>query len=264
MSKQVLLELGPFFEVPQGRYTLGSSLKQIYQALDVWKDRLLDNYSFDKFKDWLMKEYPMYSVELKKFSLSATLISNKLFICYLKENDDLIPESIRNSELETHPVWGVSFHQARNFCDWLSSLDPRYSYRLPSECEWEACARGMDGRQYPYGEEFNPCKSNTIESNIGKTTNIYAYEKFPGPFGHLDLAGNVEEWVSDTYWVYPGGKCIKDDLFEKYKYKYNILRGGSFCRGGDLSRGARRHGPFPDPRFRFTGFRVIKYQKESI
>jgi hypothetical protein len=60
----------------------------------------------------------------------------------------------------------------------------------------------------------------------------------------------------DFYAPYPGGMFIRDDLSEVWGGRYRILRGGSFARGGDLARCARRHGPFPSPVFRYTGFRI--------
>jgi formylglycine-generating enzyme required for sulfatase activity len=79
----------------------------------------------------------------------------------------------------------------------------------------------------------------------------------------LDLAGNIEEWVSTGYYVYPGGRLIEDDLFNRLGDGYAILRGGNFLCGGDLSRAARRHGPFPDPLFRYTGFRLVRELKRD-
>lgn len=63
--------------------------------------------------------------------------------------------------------------------------------------------------------------------------------------------------ASGNYEPYTGGEFIADDLTEKCGSAYPILRGGSFARGGDLSRCARRHGPYPSPEFRFTGFRLV-------
>jgi formylglycine-generating enzyme required for sulfatase activity len=72
------------------------------------------------------------------------------------------------------------------------------------------------------------------------------------------MAGNVEEWTSTDYHPYPNGSFVADDLAYGSRDGYKILRGGSFARSGDLARCARRHGPHPDPVFRYRGFRLVQ------
>jgi formylglycine-generating enzyme required for sulfatase activity len=213
-------------------------------------------YNEESFREWIEKEFPSYEVSCEAFELSQTLVTNKEAIRFLRECEIEIPESILLGLPGDHPVWGVSLDWAKRFADWKS--DCHYRFRLPTEIEWEIAARGTDFREYPYGKKFDPQAANTVESCIGMTTPVDRYRDFAGPFGHYDLAGNVEEWVSSNYYVYPGGRLIEDDLFQRFGADYAILRGGSFCCGGDLSRSARRHGPFPDPLFRFTGFRLVR------
>ncbi|MBX3020140.1 MAG: SUMF1/EgtB/PvdO family nonheme iron enzyme [Bdellovibrionales bacterium] len=248
-----------FLQVPHGNYQVGTTWEGVISCVEQWKTRLINPcYDELKFRDWIAKEFPAYYTQSDAFEMQQTLVSNADVGAFIAETEAQIPESILTGEPCNHPVWGVSLQWARAFAAWLTQKDKHFQYRLPSETEWEVAARGLDFREFPYGDQFNAECANTIESGWGKTTPIDHFAQWPGPFGHWDLAGNVEEWVDSQYFVYPGGRVIKDDLYERFKMDYSILRGGSFACGGDLSRGARRHGPFPDPLFRYTGFRLVR------
>lgn len=251
-----------FIEVSAGTFRIGTTIDGLRDCVEKWRSRLIEPcYSEEAFREWIAKEFPAHAVESKGFEMSQTLVSNQDVKNFLRQTFFEIPESLRVGEPDNHPVWGVSQKWAKQFADWLSQSDSEYRYRLPTEAEWEVAARGGDFREYPYGHEFNRFAANTIESERGMTSAIDAYSRSPGPFGHYDLSGNVEEWVSTNYTIYPGGRLIHDDLYWQFGMNYPILRGGSFACGGDLSRAARRHGPFPNPRFRFTGFRLIRERK---
>lgn len=251
-----------FLKVPAGRYVLGTTQEGVDQCVQTWRSRLVNSdYSENQFRSWVEKEFPQFPVESKEFFLSKTLVSNQDVQEFIHTTGAQKPLSYLEQELINHPCWGVSLEWAQTYAQWLSLKDINASYRLPTEVEWEIAARGPDAREYPYGEKFDAKMANTFESGRDSTSAVDAYAHAPGPFGHLDLAGNVEEWVSSPYYVYPGGHEVKDDLYERLGPTYALLRGGSFMCGGDLSRGARRHGPFPDPRFRYTGFRIIREAK---
>jgi formylglycine-generating enzyme required for sulfatase activity len=154
------------------------------------------------------------------------------------------------------PVWGVSFDDCCRFADWMGYRLGQKA-RLPIEAEWEYAARGPNRNEFPFGNEFDSSKCNTIESGIGHPTPVDRYCAFSSGFGICDMAGNVEEWTSSRYSPYPGGDWVEDDLTRFCGRRYRVLRGGSFARSGDLTRCARRHGPHPEGPFRFRGFRLL-------
>lgn len=249
-----------WIHIPGGTARIGSTLDEINKANDDWKSQLLNPDYVDKFKDWLMKEYPMHEVHVDSFAISDILVTNSMYQEYVDETGAEQPESIWNLELggdDDHPVWGMTFEQAQAYCAWLSTK-LGYEVKLPTEVQWEYAARGGTDREYPWGNEFSLEHCNTYEAGLHKTTSVRHYPQGRSLFGLYDMGGNVEEWVDTIYAPYPGGELIVDDLIDALGLQYPVLKGGSFARGGDLARVARRHGGFPDPVFRYTGFRLVR------
>ncbi|MFC1642189.1 formylglycine-generating enzyme family protein [Myxococcota bacterium] len=92
-----------------------------------------------------------------------------------------------------HPVVGVSWHDAKAYCEWRAK-------RLPREAEWERAARGNDARHYVWGEKVPDATRHGVFANrSGATEPVGHYPEGAGPYGHLDLAGNVWEWMEDLY-----------------------------------------------------------------
>jgi formylglycine-generating enzyme required for sulfatase activity len=141
-----------------------------------------------------------------------------------------------------HPVVLVSYEDAKAFCKWRSQKEGK-NYRLPLEEEWEKAARGTDGREYPWGNEFDMDKCNTDESEFKDTTEVTRYPDGSSPFGCYDMAGNVLEWTASIY---------------DKKEGTMTLRGGSWNYYRDDARCADRGGGDPDDRIGDIGFRCVR------
>lgn len=104
-----------------------------------------------------------------------------------------------------HPVTGVTWNAAMDFVDWITKrygaeLPHGYIFDLPSAEEWEKAARGLDGRIYPWGDNFDKHKCNTRECNIGDTTPVGKYSPDgDSTYGAKDMAGNVWEWTRSSF-----------------------------------------------------------------
>ena len=127
-----------------------------------------------------------------------------------------------------HPVVLVSFDDAVAYCKWAGK-------KIPTEEQWEKAARGTDGRAYPWGDEFDEKKCNTLFSRIEATTPVDKYPQGASPYGCYDMAGNAWEWTISRMGV--------------------VARGGSFFDGDAEARCSVRVLSPADIKCRNIGFR---------
>lgn len=152
------------------------------------------------------------------------------------------------------PVVGITWHEATAYCAWLSAQTGT-AYRLPSEAEWEAAARGAQARAFAWGRIFDVALCNAFESHVRRTTPVGVFPDGDTPEGLADITGNVWDWTSSLYRPYP---YRTDDGREDIGNADDprVLRGGSWydLRGG--CRCACRLWDVPGVRSDYIGFRV--------
>lgn len=165
------------------------------------------------------------------------------------------------------PVVGVTWFEARAYCNWLTANAANGQvFRLPTEAEFEAAARGKKGRQFPYGNKFDSGRCNTFESHIRRTTPVGVFDNAT-PEGAYDLSGNAWTWTTSIY---------DQDQF-RYPYRSDdgredisatgvkrVLRGGSWDYNPSFARAVYRYSNLPAFRDLNIGFRVVLCRPPSL
>jgi formylglycine-generating enzyme required for sulfatase activity len=164
-----LPDLDDVVEVAAGRYRLG----------EPGEEREVDVAAV------LVGRYPVTNEQLRRF-LTVT--------CGPLPAD--VARRARDPQLADHPATGLTFALAQSFCAWAAGALAR-PVRLPTGVEWEAAARGLDARRWPWGDTFDPERCACVESGAGRTVPVTSHPSGASPCRAEHLAGNVWEWVAD-------------------------------------------------------------------
>jgi formylglycine-generating enzyme required for sulfatase activity len=200
-------------------------------------------------------EKPIHRVYLSEYQIARHPVTNAQYELFVKATSYAAPEHWENGKIpagkEKHPVVYVTWQDAQAFCGWAG-------VRLPTEAEWEKAARGADGRKYPWGNERPTKELCNFGNNVGDTTPVGRYTKGASPYGVLDMAGNVWEWVSDWYDENYYSVSPVENPQGPATGKYRVLRGGSWLNYGSGVRSADRSGNNPDNWYDHIGFRCVR------
>jgi formylglycine-generating enzyme required for sulfatase activity len=203
-------------------------------------------------------ELPSHYVNLKGYWIDQNEVTNAQYALCVADKKCDKPYSqtsfSRNDyyyseDYADFPVIYVSWYNAVSYCEWAGR-------RLPTEAEWEKAARGDDGRIFPWGDEID-CALANFSGCSGDTVKIGSYPEGASPYGLLDMAGNVWEWVADYYYIYYYASSPLDYPQGPESGAYRVIRGGSWSDEARMMRTSSRFYYFPDSSRASIGFRCV-------
>lgn len=154
------------------------------------------------------RQFPAQVVVLPAYEIGRYPVTVVEYACALAAGaaglDEPVNWSLQRDGL-LNPVSGLTWYDAAAYTMWLTEQTGE-RWRLPTEAEWEKAARGTDGRIYPWGNTWDPERTNAwqaktagkpeLRRNFGDTTPVDAYPMGASPYGVIDLIGNIMQWTS--------------------------------------------------------------------
>ncbi len=204
-------------------------------------------------------EKPAHKVTLSAYRIGKTAVTVGMWqeLCKATKRR-MPPEPAFNLgwAKKDHPVVNVSWEDAQAYCAWAD-------VKLPTEAQWEKAARGIDGREYPWGNEFDATNlwcSKAKQGDARGTREAGYFLAGASPYGCLDMAGNVWQWCEDRYdgGFYTSYRATETDPVNEAAGETRILRGGSgYISIPGYFRSALRNGSSPTTRDDYFGFRAV-------
>jgi formylglycine-generating enzyme required for sulfatase activity len=198
-----------------------------------------------------VNEQPAHRVRITRgFWLSKCEVTAAQWRQYCKDAGVALQVRIF-SPTDEYPMMGINFADASAYCRF-------HGLAVPTEAQWEYAARGAEGRQYPWGNQWDAGKCCNND-NAGPTAATFPVGTFPQGAswcGALDMAGNLAEWCSDWYAPDYYARSPQDDPKGPETGAERVQRGG-YCFGdAEECRSAYRFSDDPDNRDGAGGLRA--------
>ncbi|HET6597683.1 MAG TPA: SUMF1/EgtB/PvdO family nonheme iron enzyme [Anaerolineales bacterium] len=199
-------------------------------------------------------ETPRHEVDLPAYCIGKYPVTNRQYEEFIiQTHTRVMPVMGWDGQrvprgLEQYPVSGVTWYEARTYCDWLSKATER-DYSLPNEAQWEKACRGGNDCTYPWGDDVDPARSNQGKSQMAS---VDAYPP-QNEYEIFDLVGNVRQWTVTLWGEKPSTPDFKYPWANDGRNNPNansqirrVVRGSSFTEDTQLLRCSARSGQFPE------------------
>ena len=209
--------------------------------------------STDSDSQALPNEKPQHTVDLDAFWIDQTEVTNTMYKRCVQAGLCQAPSDAAfyaDAQFGNYPVVYVNWNDAQAYCRWAGR-------QLPTEAQWEKAARGADGRLYPWGEGIGCDKANYAGCK-GKAIAVGSYPSGASPYGALDMAGNVWEWVADWFGENYYASSPSSNPTGPASGQYPVMRGGSWSSEAQYLRAAFRSWDHPRYRNDNYGFRCSR------
>jgi formylglycine-generating enzyme len=202
-------------------------------------------------------EQPQRIIHLNTFSIDRYEVTNHQYQQFVLATGhrkagppSRYAKSIGKMRGTNQPAVYVSWDDANEYCRWKGK-------RLPTEAEWEKAMRGSDGRLWPWGNQEKPNGANWARVQDGHevSARVGSFSMDKSPYGVMDGAGNVMEWVADWYQESYYKESPEKDPPSPEFGTYRVMRGGGYTTTGSDVRITSRSKMVPDFRDETIGFR---------
>jgi formylglycine-generating enzyme required for sulfatase activity len=245
-----------FAYVPAGSFMMGSSDAEVQAA---YKEE--NHYKNNASLGWFKPEKPKHQVTIREgFYMGRYEVTQAQWQAVMGNN----PSEFKGCD--SCPVEGVSWNDAQEFIKRLNAREDGFTYRLPSESEWEYACRAGTTTEFAFGNSLSSDQAN-FNGNFPsggagkgvyrqKTTPAGSFQ--PNAWGLYDMQGNVYEWCEDIWhYDYDGAPADGSAWLSGGSSDFRILRGGSWYEHAGFVRSAYRFYLTPNYRADLYGFRLV-------
>jgi ergothioneine biosynthesis protein EgtB len=234
-------------EVPEHKTYLNAYEIDTYPVTNKQFMAFIDAGGYEDYRFWLSDGWDI--VNEKKWD--APLYWQKIEGYWYKKDFGGL-----NKISPDEPVTNVSYYEADAYSKWAGK-------RIPTEAEWEKAASWNEDLEkktiYPWGDQLpSDHVANLLESWNWAPCQIGSYPQGKSYYGCHQMLGDVWEWTSSEYVLYPGFRSKFSEYTDKWAINQKVLRGGSFATPRSQIRNSYRNYFKPHERIPFSGFRCVR------